>query len=147
MKGERSMIIKHQSTGKATSVPVGLGLSLVVNIVITTAITILIAALINQNKIKWEEAGYWIMFMILLSSFLGAKAAIVSVKTQVLLIAFMSGILYWIFLLSTTALFFGGNYSSVFETAALITSGSVAAALIRKSNTRVITKKKRSSYC
>jgi len=87
------------------------------------------------------------MIMLLLSSFLGAKAAIISIKTQTLLTAFMSGILYWGALLCSTGLFFGGNYSSVFETAILIAAGSLTAAMIniptRGSKTRI----QRRGYC
>jgi len=141
------MVIKNNSLGKAVSVPKGLGISLIVNAVITILLSIFISVMISQERITWEASGYWIMIMLLLSSFLGAKAAIISIKTQTLLTAFMSGILYWGALLCSTGLFFGGNYSSVFETAILIAAGSLTAAMIniptRGSKTRI----QRRGYC
>lgn len=140
------MTTRMKATGKSFSVPAGLGLSLAVNIGITLIITGLLSHSIQRKTIEWETVGYWIMIMLLLSSFFGAKTAMATIKTQYLLISFMSGVLYWFFLLCITALFFGGNYHSVFETAALITAGSIAAVLIRAPKKKISSGKKRGVY-
>ena len=133
-------------TGKAISVPAGLGLSLVVNISITSIAVAIIAILLNRKSITWENTGYWIMGMLLISSFLGGKTAICSIKTQLYLVTFMSGILYWMFMLCITALFFGGHYSSLFETGALIIAGSISAALLHRPNRRNSLRSRQHSY-
>ena len=137
------MLINRQ---KATSIPAGLGLSLAINTAITTIMIILIAVMVDHGTITWESVGYWIMSMLLISSFIGAKTAIHSIKTQYLLIAAMSGVLYWTVLLCVTALFFGGKYGSVMETAALIVAGSITAALIKLPAKRSFSPKKQYTY-
>ena len=140
------MFCQHQHSGKAVSVPKGLGLSLAVNIALTAAMCMITASLVALNKIEWYSVGYCIMFMLLFVSYIGAKTAISAIKTQFFMIALMSGILYWLFLLSVTALFFGGNYSSIPETAALIAAGSISAALLRRSKRTTIPRKRRNTY-
>ena len=135
------MSVKTKRSGKATSIPAGLGMSLGVNVCISAISMGLIAYLLHQEKITWEATGYWIMVTLLISSFVGAKTAINAIKTQYLMIAAMSGLIYWLFLLCITALFFGGNYSSVYETAGLIAAGSICAVLLRLPKSQTITKK------
>jgi len=125
------MGLKKINSGKAVSVPYGLGISLLMNILVTSIAILVLTALVGHKIIEWDYIGYYIMVMLLISSFLGAKAALLSIKTQPLLITGMAGILFWMYLLCITALFFGGNYSSVFETALLTIGGSITAALLR----------------
>lgn len=133
-------------SGKSVSVPMGLGLSLAMNVVITTVSAVVIAVMVEQGKIAWEAVGYWIMFTILTSSFVGTRVAISSIKTQAFMVAIMSGTVFWVCLLCMTALFFGGNYSSVFETALLIFGGSITAALIKSPNGKTLCRKNRNGY-
>ena len=126
------MIIKSTRSGKAMSVPLGLGISLAAEIILTITAISIISILVHQNKLAWNSIGYGIMITLLITSFLGSKVAIATVKRQYLLISIMSGVLYWSFLLCVTALFFGGNFSSIIETAILIISGSITAVLLRK---------------
>jgi hypothetical protein len=55
----------------------------------------------------------------------------------------MSGGLYWGLLLCITALFFGGNYDAVPETAAVIITGSGCAAMVSLPQRQTKPKKKR----
>ena len=121
------MKAKH---GRAVSVPVGLGISLIITGTLTITATAVIAIMINNEIIQWTQVGFWIMVILLVSSFLGGKIAIYTIKRQRMLVSFMSGVLYWALLLCITALLFGGNYGSVWETGALIIAGSITAALI-----------------
>lgn len=126
--GRESMKMK---SGRAASVPAGLGMSLMATIIITASATALIAIMLSRKTIEWANIGYWIMTVLLLASFLGGKVAINAIKTQKYLVSLMSGILYWMFLLCITALLFGGHYNSVLETGLLIVAGSTAAALLQ----------------
>ena len=133
-------------TGKAISIPAGLGLSLIVSITITAIITGIFSVMLQNNTLIWKNIGYWIMAMLLLVSFVGGKTAINRIKSNKYLISVMSGILYWTFLLCITALFFGGQYSSVYETAILIIAGSMTASLLHLPSKPHLTKKYKSSY-
>lgn len=123
--------MKNRPSGKTVSLPAGLGISLLTNVLITAIASALIAYYIDQKTISWENVGYYIMLALLISSHLGGKAAISTIRTQYLLVSAMSGLLYWMFLLCFTALFFGGSYDAVWETGGLIMSGSMTAAMIR----------------
>ena len=124
-----------KSAGKAVSVPRGLFLSLAANVTIVIVGSAVIAILLNHKSITWNSTGYWIMSMLILAAFVGAKIAVSSIKTQRHLISLMSGLLFWMFLMCMTALFFGGHYYSFFETGILIISGSLAAALLHNPKT------------
>lgn len=133
-------------TGKSVSIPKGLGLSLAGNVIITAITITILASLLNNTVITWEETGYWIMGMLLVASFVGSKLAIMTIKTQRYLIGLMSGILFWAFLLCITALFFGGQYCSIPETGVLIISGSITAALIQFPKNRIFRSNTHHSY-
>ena len=119
-----------KSGRKACSVTGGMVISATVSIAITLFLSLWIANLLNHESITWEQAGYWIMGMLFAASFLGGKSAIAAIQRQKLLIAIMSGALYWGILLCMTALFFGGNFDSLWETAGIISAGCTSAALI-----------------
>lgn len=124
------MVSKRSGMGRAKSVPGGLALAAFVSMSITVLFSAVIAYFLNQEKITWLQAGYWIMGMLYAASFLGGKCAFLSIKSNRLLVSAMSGILYWGLLLCMTALFFGGDFSAIWETAAIIGAGSGTAALI-----------------
>ena len=140
------MSVSIKPTGKACSIPGGLAASGAVSMAITIGASVLIANFLNREKITWEQAGYWIMGMLLIASFAGAKSAIFAMKRQRLLLSCMSGVLYWGLLLCTTALFFGGDFSAVGETAGIIMAGSGAAALITAPKGKKNRKKVRGGY-
>lgn len=123
--------MKNRKSGKTVSVPTGLGISLITNILLTAIMSGALAFCVDKKTIPWETIGYYIMIMLLVSSFAGGKAAIATIGTQYLLISAMSGLLYWMFLLCFTALFFGGSYDAVGETGALIMAGSLTSAMLR----------------
>lgn len=132
--------------GKTASIPMGLGLSLAAAATITFLSTFAISILLDRRSIDWANVGYWIMLVLLLAPFVGGKIAINTIKTQRILISLMSGVLYWMFLLCITALLFGGDYSSIWETGALIAAGSLTAALLRFPQIRYSSRQKRGIY-
>ncbi len=132
--------------GKTVSIPAGLGLSLIISIITTAIIIGIISIMLDNNSIQWESIGYWIMAMLLLVSFEGGKVAIISIKSNKYLLSFMSGLLYWAFLLCITALFFGGQYSAVLETALLILAGSMTASLMQLPNKKRLTRNHKHYY-
>ena len=124
------MITSMKHTGKAKSVLEGMVLSSMVSIFVTAILSLVIATLLNKERITWEQAGYWIMGMLFVASFTAGKTAIITVKRQRLAVSIMAGATYWGLLLCTTALFFGGDYDTIWETAAIITAGCGTASLI-----------------
>lgn len=136
--------IKH--SGKAGSVPGGIAVGVAVGMVTTLMLSLAIALLLNAERITWLQAGYWIMAMLFLTSFLGAKCAYAWIKHQRLLVSVMTGLMYWALLLCFTALFFGGQFGAVLETAGIIGAGSGTAALITMPNPAKYRKKPGRAY-
>jgi peptidoglycan/LPS O-acetylase OafA/YrhL len=124
------MITAGRSTGKTMSVPGGLALSGAISMGITLLASLLLAKLLDSQTISWEQTGYWIMAMLFAAAFAGAKAAIGAIRRQRLVVTLMSAALYWGTLLCLTALFFGGNFDAVPETALVIIAGSGCAAMV-----------------
>lgn len=137
------MLKSITNTGKSLSFPGGMTVSGITSMSITILASVIIAQMLDSGQITWEQSGYWIMGMLLLSAFLGAKAAIVTIKRQKLAVSMMSGILYWGIMICVTALFFGGNYDTVLETAALIIAGSGCAAMVSLPQKRSRRKRRR----
>ena len=137
------MTISMGHSGKAMSVPGGLALAAAVSGAVTAVVTGAIAYFLNAEKITWIQAGYWIMGMLFGASFLGAKSAYGAVRRQRLVMSLLSGLVYWGLLLSITALFFGGDYEAVGETAGIILAGTGCAAVLTRKKTNHFRKKHR----
>lgn len=133
-------------TGKASSVSGGMAIAAFASMNTTLILSAVIAKLLDTERITWEQAGYWIMGMLYIASFIGGKSASAAMKRQRVLVCIMSGVLYWGLLLCMTALFFGGKFSAVWETAGMIAAGCGTAALLPEPRKKKHEKRIRRSY-
>ncbi len=124
------MAINQKRTGKASSMPAGLAIGAAVSIGITIIAAWILAKLLDAQTLAWQNVGYGIMILILLSSMGGAVVSIGKIKRRKLMVCMLSGLIYFIQLLSITALFFGGKYDAVGVTALLIFGGCGTIALL-----------------
>lgn len=124
---------------KAVSTPLGLSMGVSTSIFVVAMMLSLMAKLIQMEIIPEEKLGHGIMVTLLTASFTGSIIAAASVKRRKGMICMLTGLLFLGMLLAMTALFFGGQYSSVGVTALLILGGSGAGAL---TSTRERKKKK-----
>ncbi len=126
------MVRTQKATGRASSMPVGLLWGAGVSLGVTVAGAVMIARLVLSQT--WEEgaAGYAIMVMLILGAFLGAVTASGKIKRQRLAVCAAAGAIYFLQLMSITALFFGGQYEAVGVTGLLILCGSMLAVLAGK---------------
>lgn len=111
--------------------PVGLIAGGVFSLAGTLLLSAVLAKLVDTEIIPQERIGYGIMVLLLLCGFLGANEACRRIKRQYLIVSAISAGIYFLILLSITALFFGGQYSGIGVTAILILCGSLLAALAR----------------
>ena len=121
-------MINH--TGNAMSIPKGMVIAASVSLLLTLVMSASIAITLNNETITWQQAGFWIMGMLFMASFIGGKCAYLTIKRQRFIVSVMSGVLYWGILLCITALFFGGEFSAVLETAGIIVAGCSTSALL-----------------
>lgn len=130
-------------TGRAASIPQGLTISSIFNLCATVILSAAIAYMLDRERITWHQSGYMIMILLFMTAFCGAKIAAHTIKHQRIIISFMSGLLYWGLLLCMSALFFGGQFGAVMETAFIICGGSICAVLITIPDFKVPGRKKR----
>lgn len=124
------MVINRKVTGKAMPLPAGLGLGLGISMVITLAAVGILAGMVLKGTVGENAIGYGAMLIVPLSAALGALAAALAVKHRWLIVCAGVGGLYFVTLLSITALFFGGQYSGIGTIALLILLGVGVAGLV-----------------
>lgn len=135
-KGERGMRYQQKATGRAMSMQGGLALGAGISTLVTLLLAIILAKLIDSEKLPWENVGYGIMITLIGASFLGAYCASKRIKRLHMLVCLTSGGIYFAVLLSMTALFFGGQYEAVGITALLVLAGCISAGLLSLGRTK-----------
>lgn len=134
-----------QMTGRASSIPAGLGAGAAVSVLVTIVGTAVLARLLDRETIQWGAVGYGILIMVMLAAMLGSITAVKKIKRQPGIVCLLSGFVYWGILLSITALFFGGQYEAVGVTLLLIVGGNGCAFLLCAGQGRGGNRRKRTS--
>lgn len=119
------MTVNRKVTGTSATIPMGLAMGVITSLGTMLAGTIVCSMMIEQELLKWEKSGYAIMVILIISSWLGVATASARVKRRKLMICTTTGITYFLALLVLGALFFGGQYNGVGETALLIICGTI----------------------
>jgi len=123
------MVMKQKITGRASTIPVGLGSGAAVSLGITIISVTVIAKLVSAEYLEESKIGYCVMVMLMAASYGGAEMAVKRIKRQRLMVCMLSGLLYFGMLLGMTALFFGGQYEAVGVTGILVIGGAFLAVL------------------
>lgn len=118
------MIPNHKVTGRALSMPAGFAAATGISLGITLILSVFFAKMISSEKLEWEEVGYGITIMLLATSMIGTETACRLIKRRKLLTCAIAGVLYWVALLTISALFFGGQFQGIGTTGLLILCGS-----------------------
>lgn len=119
------MTLNKKPTGTSSSVPVGLTWAGIAGLITIIVGSLIIAHLINMEYVSEDKIGYAVMILLLAASYICSITAWKKIKRRKLLMCLSAGIVLYIILLSITALFFGGQYSAVGETALLVLCGSL----------------------
>lgn len=130
-KGERGMVTNRKPTGRAMSMAAGLGLGCVINLLWTTVWAAVLAKLIESGRLGITALGWGAMAILITASFLGAMFASAKIKRRRLLVCIASGLAYYLLLIAITAMFFGGQYTGMPVTGAVVAAGCGAAALMK----------------
>ena len=99
------MVTNRKVTGTAMSMPAGLALGGLASLAVTVAGSVLAAHLILKERIPESGVGYCSLFILLLSSVLGAAISVNRIKRRRLYVCALSAAVYYGILLSITALF------------------------------------------
>lgn len=118
-------MIPKQKAGQALSVPAGIGAGVATAIAITLILAAIISWLISVEKLGEQFIGYGSLITLLVSSSAGSAVAIHAVKQKLAITSVLTGLIYYIILLSVTALFFEGQYQAMGVTLLVIAAGSI----------------------
>ncbi len=124
------MVTNQKPTGRATPMPIGIAIGILVSTVLTLILSGVLAWLVLGEKVSDKSMGYGIMLILLIASVTGSTLSIKTIKHRKMFTGMATGIGYLSVLLMCTALFFGGQYQGVGVTAAVVLSGSLATGLI-----------------
>lgn len=123
------MTVNQKPSGRAVSVPMGLMTGAMVSLGITILLAAIAAKLTQMEVTEEAHIGYYVIVILMAASFAGAFTACKRIKRQRLMICVLSGIVFFLSLMSITALFFGGQYEAVGVTGLLIFCGCMLALL------------------
>ena len=126
-----------KQVGKAIAMPAGIALGILISVVITLVGAILLTSLIAGEKMELEALGYGIMAIQFLGGIIGAVAAMLTVKRQKMQVCLLTGIGYFLVLLASNALFFGGQYDGVLTTGLILMAGCGLTAILGSRETKV----------
>ena len=118
------MVANKKITGTAASMPKGLAISGGISTLITLIGCAVIALMTDKEILAEKNIGYGIMLILILASYAGSISAWNLIKHRRVLVCTAAGAVYFVVLLSITALFFGGQYTAVMETSMLVLCGS-----------------------
>lgn len=121
------MVANRKVTGTAVSMPMGLLIGTAVSLGLTLTGAAVLAKLIETEAVAEIGIGYGTMLILLLASMTGSLMAYAKIKRQRMLVCALNGLIYFLVLLSMTAIFFGGQYAGIPVTALVILAGSVSA--------------------
>lgn len=138
-RGE-DMVSNKKASGRAISIPAGVGAGIIVSMIATLLGAVVAAWLLNDQRIETQQIGYVSMVTLLVSSALGAWIASGLVKHRYLVVCLAAGGGYYAALLGITALFFGGQYQGMGVTLLLVLAGCASIGLLKSRPKKTITK-------
>ena len=106
--------------GRAFAMPGGIALGILVAMVITLLGAILLTSMIAGERLELGGLGYGIMAIQFLAGVTGAVTAMLAVKRQKMQVCLLTGLGYYLVLLASNAMFFGGQYDGVLTTGLIL---------------------------
>lgn len=123
------MVVAQKPSGTSASMPKGIAVGWFTEMLTAAAMCALLTMLIMNEKLDWEAAGYGVMGILLVSSYLGAKVASNLISRRKALVCALSGGGYVITLIALNILLFDGKVSAVWAPALLVSGGAAVAAV------------------
>ncbi len=124
------MTTNQRVTGRAMSMPAGMGLGLGLSVLLTVVGCAILAWLLGNETLPEESMGYGAMVILLLASWAGSLTAALLIRHRKLLVCLGTGGSYLALLLLVNGLAFGGSLKGLWVTALLILGGCAAAAAL-----------------
>ena len=108
---------------KWTCIPISAGIGTLISLAVTLAGSAMVSSLILGEKMGEGSIVVGTVVIRLLAAIVGACCAVAISKQHRLQVALLAGAGYYLVLLATTALFFGGQYQGIGISALIVFAG------------------------
>ena len=125
------MNLKQNGKMKRDSVVGGLTVGAVTSVAVTLCCAAVSAAMISTGKIGENVTSYISIGILLLATLIGTLTASAGVQDKKLYTGLAIAAIYFILLLSMTALFFDGQYERITVTSFVLLLGAIGGAYLR----------------
>lgn len=116
--------------GNAVPMALGILIGVLASLLLTAGLAVLLTWLELNGKIAPKTIGFYVMGVLFIASDVGCWMATIKIQRRWMLVCSVTGAMYYMALLASTALFFGGNYRGTAVSAVAILLGSVAPAAV-----------------
>ena len=120
-----------RNQSKATSVPITIGVGLVLSLIITVLAAVLIAMMVISERMEPGHIYFGSAATMLLASFIGALYVVLIMGEKKLLFSMVTGGAYFLVLVCVSMLFFDGMIANVWQALILVIGGSFSAGIIK----------------
>ncbi len=118
------MSSKRKVTGKATTIPGGIMIGLMISWLISILGAAVGAFLLHSQTLPETAIGYCSLITLVLAAALGSWVAVKKIQRLRFQMSLLTGVCYYISLLSITGLLFGGQYGEAGMSAIAVAVGS-----------------------
>ena len=120
-----------RNQSKATSVPITIGVGLVLSLIITVLAAVLIAMMVISERMEPGHIYFGSAATMLLASFIGALYVVLMMGEKKLLFSMVTGGAYFLVLVCVSMLFFVVFFANVWQALILVIGGSFSAGIIK----------------
>ena len=123
------MAVKRKMSGRGMSIPVGIAIGVVVSVAVMLIGALALAYLVIRETVPIDGIGFGASVILVLATALGCWIATVLAKQRKLLVCGLTALVFYLVLLSVTAVFFDGVFSGMGMTALMTLIGAGGALL------------------
>ena len=116
---------------KATSVPITIGVGLLLSLIITVLAAVLITMMVISERMEPGHIYFGSAATLLLASFIGALYVVLMMGEKKLLFSMVTGGAYFLVQVCVSMLFFDGMIANVWQALILVIGGSFSAGIIK----------------
>ena len=120
-----------RNQSKATSVPITIGVGLLLSLIITVLAAVLIAMMVISERMEPGHIYFGSAATLLLASFIGALYVVLMMGEKKLLFSMVTGVAYFLVQVCVSMLFFDGMIANAWQALILVIGGSFSAGIIK----------------
>ena len=135
------MAANGKVTGRASSIPAGIATGALLSLAMTLLLSGILAYLVSRETIDLNAIGYCAMVTLIVSAGIGAWVSAKRIKKMPIQMAGICGLVFYMMLLSITALFFGGQYDAMGVTFLAVLAGSGGGGVLSASRPKKVKRK------